>query len=79
MLLAVLAFLTPLATVAYCVYYAVKLGPRLTTGSTQKQSLPLSMRWSTYGLAALSILLGIFPTVLYEWSRVAAALVLETP
>jgi len=72
-ILGYLAFISPLFTAAYGLWLItrVALGPRPL--DLEVHPVPRSMRWSTYALVALSLVLGLFPNIVYRWATEAVS------
>jgi proton-translocating NADH-quinone oxidoreductase chain M len=64
-------FIVPLLTMAYGLWFTIRLGVGVPPADMQVGKLPRAMRWSSFALIALALLLGLFPTLLYQWARQA--------
>lgn len=66
-------FLSPLLTAAYGLWLTVRVVLGVFPEGANVSPVPRSMRWSTYALVTLALLLGLFPSMLYRWANEAVA------
>ncbi|MBM3187281.1 MAG: NADH-quinone oxidoreductase subunit M [Chloroflexi bacterium] len=75
-LLAYLEFLAPLLTAGYGLWLSTRLALGEPPPGLETKPVPRSMLWSCYGLATLSLVVGLVPAPFYSWAMAAARLVL---